>query len=147
MADDSQHAAASLDQTEVQDVQGDESHASLSAPIAAVPECGPEQQQQQQQLSEYDQQQQQQYYEQQQELYQQQLLQSSGNPSAADLERIKLFVGNFPPHVTDLDLAAMCGQFAPIAGDVLCLLLISIVQQVFGSMRCLTRGVVMLQKP
>jgi hypothetical protein len=51
---------------------------------------------------------QQQYYKQQQ--------QNASHPLSADLERIKIFVGNFPPHMTDLDLGAMCGQFAQIAG-------------------------------
>ncbi len=124
MAEDTQRAAAAAEQTaeqagasqsdgpsasalEVHEVTGDVQQQDQQQ----QEQQQHDQQQQEQQQYAYDLQQQQQYFEQQQQYQQQQL---SSDPSAS--ERIKLFVGNFPPHITDLDLGAMCGQFAPIAG-------------------------------
>jgi hypothetical protein len=128
MAENSQHAAEVVEQAVEQESAAENVVANANAVSAEAPVVlgDSEQQQQQQQPSEEQGQQQQysyeqqQYYEQQQQQYQQQQQQSSDPPSAADLERIKLFVGNFPPNITDLDLGAMCGQFAQIAGKLVC---------------------------
>ena len=120
MAEDTQRPAAAAEQTaeqatanpsDVQTASALEVH-EVAGDVQQQDQQEQDQQQQQQQQYAYDLQQQQQYFEQQQQ-YQQ--LQQSSDPSAS--ERIKLFVGNFPPHITDLDLGAMCGQFAQIAGE------------------------------
>ncbi len=120
MAEDSQHSAAAAEEVvAAEQRREDPVDATTSDAPAAVGEvqtvAGDDAQQQQyaydqQQQQYYDQQQQQQYYDQQQQQ------QNASHPLSADLERIKIFVGNFPPHITDLDLGAMCGQFAQIAG-------------------------------
>jgi hypothetical protein len=120
MSDDTQQAAAAVEPTSEHAAVGQNDATAACVPEVQVSGDAEQQQHEQQQQQQheqdqqyaYDHQQQQQYFEQQQQ-YQQQML--SSDPSAS--ERIKLFVGNFPAHVTDLDLGAMCGQFAPIAGE------------------------------
>jgi hypothetical protein len=132
MAEDAQHSAAAEEVAAVEqqsEEQGDVTTNDAPAAVGEVQVVAPaavEEVQvvagdadQQQQYAYDQQQQQQQYYEQQQQQYyeqQQQQQQNASHPLSADLERIKIFVGNFPPHITDLDLGAMCGQFAQIAG-------------------------------
>jgi hypothetical protein len=130
MAEDAQHSAAAAEVAAVEqqsEEQGDVTTNDAPAAVGEVQVVAPAAVEEvqvvagdadQQQQYAYEQQQQQ-YYEQQQQQYyeqQQQQQQNASHPLSADLERIKIFVGNFPPHITDLDLGAMCGQFAQIAG-------------------------------
>jgi hypothetical protein len=107
MAEDAQHSAAAVAAWEQQSKkQGDVSTNDAAAAVGEVQVVAPAAVKEVQVVAgDADQQQ---YYEQQQ--------QNASHPLFADLERIKIFVGNFPPHITDLDLGAMCGQFAQIAG-------------------------------
>ena len=109
MAEDAQHSAAAAGEVaaveQQSEVQGDATTNDAPVAVGEVQVVAGDADQQQQYA--YDQQQQ-----------QQQQQQNASHPLSADLERIKIFVGNFPPHITDLDLGAMCGQFAQIAGGV-----------------------------